>query len=854
MRSTKSALLARAAGLAMVAGGAMGAAAATAQTTPAPAPATESADAPGGDIVVTGTRLAQRRAIADKLAADNIVETLFANDVGKLPDQNVAEAVRRLPGVSVANDQGEGRYVVIRGIAPNLVNVTLNGQTLPAPEPDSRQVKLDDIPSAMIASVTVTKTLTADQDGAAVGGAVDIRTLSAFDRSKPFFADARAAYGWYQLNGKNPYEGDIQLGAHTDQFGAVISASYSRRPIESENFQGGSAFNASNGGPDQFGLRDYNLVRERIGLVGNFDWRPSDSVKLYLRSSYSRFTDNERRDQNRADQLVYTVPTASTGTFAGRGSVLVRRRIEKDNTKSIELGGDFGFAGGGKLSVAGTFTRAIKDDPLRSEFNFRGASNSVAGTFDLTQSPYGFAFTSFDPTKFSLNTVNYDVRHAQEDLYQLRGDLTWPVFGESSIKLGAKYLERHKTNNRDFQQYSLAKGFTFTAADVDYLSDPDFYGRYTFGPRIDYDAGNAYIAAHPGTITQSASNLQSSRNNSQVNDYDVREQIVAGYVSGTLKFGRFTLIPGIRVEHTRDRQSAKVLTNASPIDQGFNSFTGGSYTDVLPGVNARFDVGNGLVLRAAATTAIGRPNYPDLSPYISIDTTASPTSITLGNPALQHYKAVNLDAAVEYYPSKDSIFAAGFFYKHIDNPIYTQTQVLNNVTYAGQSFAQASVVQALNADSAFVTGIEVNAQTQFSFLPGALGGFGVSANYTHVGGHGRDVPGRAGVLPLFLQSHDIGTAQLFYEKYGVALRVAYSWRSAYLDTIGATAAADQYTGANGQLDVHASYQITKMVTVFADGTNLTNAGWRRYLGGVKSQLLEREQYGLSLRGGVQLHF
>ncbi len=853
MRSTRSALLARAAGYAMMAGGAFGATAAAAQTTPAPASTAETADATP-DIIVTGTREAQRRAIAAKLSADNIIETLYANDVGKLPDQNVAEAVRRLPGVSVANDQGEGRYVVIRGIAPNLVNVTLNGQTLPAPEPDSRQVKLDDIPSAMIAAVTVTKTLTADQDGAAVGGAVDIRTLSAFDRSKPFFLDARAAYGWYELNGKNPYEGDIQIGAHNDRFGAVISANYSRRPIESENFQGGSSFNANNGGPDQFGLRDYNLVRERIGLVGNFDWHPSDDVKLYLRSSYSRFTDNERRDQNRADQLVYTPSTATTGTFAGRGSVLIRRRNEKDNTKSIELGGDFGFAGGGKLSVAGTFTRAIKDDPLRSEFNFRGGSNSVVGTFDLTQTPYGFAFTSFDPTKFSLNSVNYDVRHAQEDLYQLRGDLSWPIFGDSTLKIGAKYLDRHKTNNRDYQQYSLAKGFTFTAADVGYTDDPDFYGRYVFGPRVNYDVANGFIAGHPGILTQSASNLQSSRNNSQVNDYDVREEIIAGYVSATLKLGKLTLIPGVRVEHTRDRQSAKVLTNASPIDQGFNSFTGGSYTDVLPGLNARFDVTDRLVLRAAATTSIGRPNYPDLSPYISIDTTASPTSITLGNPGLKHYKAVNLDAAIEYYPSKDSIFSASFFYKHIDNPIYTQTLVLNNVTYAGQSFAQASVVQALNADSAFVTGIELNAQTQFTFLPGALSGFGVSANYTHVGGHGRDLPGRPGVLPLFLQSHDIGTAQLFYEKYGLAVRVAYSYRAAYLDTIGGSAAGDQYTDNNGQLDVHASYQITKMVTVFADGTNLNNAGWRRYLGGVKSQLLEREQYSLSVRGGVQLHF
>ena len=150
-------------------------------------------DVAAGDIVVTGIRLAERRAIADKKSADNTVETLEANDVGKLPDQNIAEAVKRLPGLSVANDQGEGRYVIIRGIDPNLVNVTLNGQTLPAPEPGGRVVKLDDLPSAMIQSVSVSKSILPSQDANAIGGSVDIRTKTAFDRARPFFLDARAS-------------------------------------------------------------------------------------------------------------------------------------------------------------------------------------------------------------------------------------------------------------------------------------------------------------------------------------------------------------------------------------------------------------------------------------------------------------------------------------------------------------------------------------------------------------------------------------------------------------------------------------------------------------------------------------
>ncbi len=240
----------------------------------------QSAPATGQDdtldeIIVTGQRAAQQRALEEKRDADNFIESLSADDAGKLPDQNVGESVRRLPGVSVANDQGEGRYVIIRGVAPSLANVTLNGQTAAAPEPDSRQVKLDDIPSALIGSVSVIKSLTPDLDANAIAGQVDIVTLSAFDRSGPF-ATARLAYGELELNGEHPYEGDATVGGRfgmDDQFGYVFSANYSYRPIRSENLQGSSNWTTLNGFqvPDDFRIREYNLIRERKGAVINLD-------------------------------------------------------------------------------------------------------------------------------------------------------------------------------------------------------------------------------------------------------------------------------------------------------------------------------------------------------------------------------------------------------------------------------------------------------------------------------------------------------------------------------------------------------------------------------------------------------
>ncbi|MGN7997753.1 TonB-dependent receptor [Sphingomonas sp. 22176] len=804
------------------------------------------------DIVVTGFRASQREAVAEKRAADNVIETLHANDVGKLPDQNVAEAIKRLPGLSVANDQGEGRYAIVRGIDPSLLNVTLNGQTLPAPEPAGRQVKLDDLPSAMIQSVAVTKSLLPSQDANAIAGEVAIRTRTGFDSAKPFFLDARAAQGWYSLNHKVPYELDGTVGGRfgaRQQFGAVVSVNYSQRPIESQNYQGST--NWVNGVPDGNGLRDYNLTRTRLGVVGNFDWHASDTVKLYLRTSYSKFQDHETRDQNR---LAITTPGA---TPKATGTILVRNRNEDDNTKSVTLGGEFGQVAGGTLELSGNWTRAEKLDPLRSEFTFTTAKGALTSTYDPSTYPYTLtpttpAFTT--PSLFTFSKVNFDQRSTYEELWQGRFDYTHDIgIGDgSTFKLGGKYLTRDKFNDQNKTNYKATKTVWTLANPVGYPGASDFYdGMFGFGTRINYDAAKAYFDANSGVA---AIDKAGTLSDTLSNDFDVREKIAAGYVMATLKLGGLTLVPGVRVEHTEDDVKAKLVTAASTLTDGYNSFGHTSYTDVFPGVNAKFEFARNLLLRGAVTTSIGRPNYANLAPFVVVDTSdPSAAAISLGNANLKPYRAVNYDAALEYYPAPGAILSAGAFHKQIDNPIYSNTNRQTNFTAAGVTYAAANVTQLLNADSETITGVEGNVQVQFTFLPGVLSGFGVSANFTHVWGHANAGVIRAGDVPLAYQSKNVGNAQIFFEKSGLSARVAFNYRSSYLDTIATTAAADQYTDGNGQLDVHLSYQVTPQFTLFGDATNLTDAPWRRYIG-TRTQLVERERYGTQLRGGVQIHF
>lgn len=850
------------------------------------------ADAGGKDIVVTGQRAAERRALQAKRASDFIQDTLNANDVGKLPDQNVAEAVRRLPGISVANDQGEGRYVIIRGANPNLANVTINGQTAPAPEPEGRQVKLDDIPSSLIGSVTVVKSLTADRDANAIAGQVDIDTLTAFDR-KGAFATARLANGYNALNGRNPYEGDVTVGTRfgaDDTFGVVLSGNYSRRPIESENLQGSSNWRSDYPGaggkalPDDYRLRDYNLTRTRYGVVGNFDWRPSSDVSLYLRTLYSTFKDHETRDQSRIEIPVVAPPavpaanatpaqvtayntalTAATtadaniangGTFSARGTRFLRLRNEDDSTFTGEIGGRFHF-GAAELEVQGTYSKALKKDPLRSEFSFRTGGTALTGlSLDLSDTLFKVNTangTPYNPALYQGYRVNYDRRRAEENLYQARADLTVPLGGNDdyTVKIGGKYQRTDKTNNRDLQQYTLAGNTNLASIGAAHDDGSTIYGgRYLVGPRIDYDLAQAYYTANPAARTQSASDLQTTLANSLVNDYDLSEKVYAGYVMATLKFDRITVIPGVRVEHTEGTYKGKLFTAASTPAQGFNAVNTRTYTDVFPDLNVRFDASDRLVLRAAATTAIGRPNYADLAPYQNIDGGAN--AVTLGNPDLKPYKAVAGDLSAEYYLKGQGILSVAAFYKHLDDPIFTLGQTQSG-TFGGTAFSNALVTQPINAGSAELYGVEANLQAQLLFLPGALSGFGVSGNFTYTDGSATGVPGRAGKVPNFLQSKYTGTAQLFYEKYGLAARLAYTYRSKYLDTLGGSAATDQYTDENNALDARISVAPVKEFTIFAEASNLLDSPWRRFQA-VKTQLIENEHYRQSYRIGVQLAF
>ena len=810
-------------------------------------------------IIVTGRRAADRAALENKRISDGQIDQVQADDVGRLPDQNVAETLRRLPGLSVANDQGEGRYLTIRGVSPDLLNVTLNGETAAAPEPEARQVKLDDIPSALIGAVTVVKTLTPDLDANAIAGAADIKTITAFDKRRTF-GTLRGAYGYNEINGSHPYEGDASFGTlfgPRKQFGMVLAVNYSKRHLSPENIQSGGNWEDVNGFdvPLEQTVRRYDTRRERMGAVANFDWRPTDDARMFARFLYSRYNDSEKRPgfTVELDDDEITNQTATSGDFAEADAQrALRTRAENSNTFTMSAGGEFDI-NEGWLRIDGSYTRATKKDPHRDEWIFE--AGDITGSYDTSRSPFDYDTdaAAFDPSNFEFDETSYENRKAVEKLLQTRIDYRRPIgIGDGSdVQIGAKLTHRNKTSDSNALVYD---GFDGDLTMDQFLGRPInsiFHGRYPLGATINGSAADAFFRANEGLFELDE---EASVGDSLASDFRVKERILAAYAMARLKFGDFTAIPGVRVERTTSNYAAKAVVDTLTIDdvtKGYDTFGSQKYTDWFPGLNLRYNAGKSLVLRGAITRAIGRPNYEKIAPTTIVNT--ADNEVEMGNPGLKPLYSTNFDVAAEYYLGRHGIVSAALFYKKIKGPIYNQT-VEESGTFAGQELIDAQVTRPVNADSATVRGLEINAQTELSFLPSPLDGLSAGASITFVKSKARGIPGRAGeTLRLANQSNRVASAFLSYEKYGFSARVAYTYRSAYLLEPGEDKYHDIYVANFNQWDARIAYAVNKNATVFFEGSNLNDEPNRFYQGSTR-RMDEVERYGLTLRGGVQLSF
>ncbi|MCK0530269.1 TonB-dependent receptor [Sphingobium agri] len=836
-------------------------------------PSTGDADADiriGSDIdssiIVVGQVANQASALSRQRAADGVESVLTRDAIGQFPDQNVAESIRRLPGVNILNDQGEGRFVSVRGLDPALNAASINGTRLPAPESDTRQVALDVIPSELIESIEIKKSLTPDMDADTIGASIEINTTSAFDRKKDLYSvKLEGSYNDFAdaLTPKGSFDFSTRL---SDRFGIAGGFSYYKRKFESDNIEAtdwdvtdeGNAYAA------EVQYRDYDVQRKRIGGSLSLDWLATDTTKLYARGLYSQFDDQEYRGD--VILIMDEAPRSSTATSAEfsdeDGRIEVRRRMkdrfERQKIKSLTLGGETN-TGPWKITYSGSWSEASERengsiDPTRFRARFNDDGVNVGFDYSDPRKPR-FAVTGnsdafFDPESYGFNELERTtLSDARDREYALRGDISRAFAfdnGTFTVQTGMKARWRKKSYNLQSDVYDDYDG-DYTLADVlggqtyriqDILPLPSHTGPSNF---FNTNRDN-FVLNEVDTALASASS-----------DYGVKEDILATYLLGRWDSDKLRVIGGVRLEQTRnDINAFTTQSDGDTVTVTPNRFVR-NYTDWLPSLTVRYEPIRNLVLRLGGYKSLVRPKLSDLAPRFDIN---EDDEATTGNPNLKPYRAWNIDASAEWYFGTNAALTGGVFWKSVKNFVVSQ-RLTTPGTFNGIDYEELTIP--INGDKGKIKGFELSYAQVFSFLPAPLDGLLLNVNYTYTDAKGTvlndgDISDPRSI-PLLNSSKNTLNVVIGYEKGPISLRAAGTYRDKYLDEITDAAETDRYVDDHFQIDLSAKYRIVPGVRVFAEWINVTNEpyfAYQNFAGG--KRLLQFEEYNWTAKFGISASF
>ena len=820
-------------------------------------------------VTVTADRVhGEAEAINRERTAENILQVLPAEIITSLPNANVADAIGRLPSVTLERDEGEGKYVQIRGTEPRYSNVTIDGVNVPSPESGVRQIKLDTIGSDLVESVEINKTLLANMDGDGIGGSVNLRTKTAGDQP------SIALYG---LGGYTP----IQSGRSADQFGGTVSQRFGTDKRLGILFGGTYDWNGrgiddlepglnvvnipcSGGcsgavaglplaGVDQSeDIRFYTYYRTRYGFAGTVDYKLGDNSSIYVRGLYSHF-------DNFGDRWVET-PIINSFTAANQGgpdgsvgyNASIRRPI--DVIGSMVAGGHHNFQTSW-FTWEISASRSSEDQHGYSSANFSPDPNNPNAPLNNVQ--YGLNRSNpfipkiqvqngvniYDPTQLFLQQFDVDESYSPQVNLGAAASFTkqYNWNGHSgALQIGGKIRNAHKFDEPDDVVYNQT-GPTAVPLSMfpDKFNATSYYmGNFRPGPQINYSSLLSFY--HANVSDFSVDPIATLQNNAG-GLYNVVERVGAGYIMNVISFGRFRLNTGVRFETTTEDTRGTVLTSD---DQG--NFTGLSsikkdftHVDVLPSAELRIGLAADSALRLSYGRGLARPDFQDLLPNLSLSISSlagGRNTSSEGNPNLKATHADNYDILFEQYLKPLGLVTAGLFYKNIQDPIvYVQTA---GVQYAGytESFLQTAPI---NAGSAYVWGWEAAYEQRWSFLPGVLGGLGFSGNYSFTSSSTSGLPGRSDHPPLLRQAPNTWNLSPTYDRGRLSMRIGLSYNQAnifayqYQDgaLLGKTGPlGDNYLYSHLQFDVQGSYRLPKGFKLVVYGLNLTNEVFGFYNG------------------------
>jgi TonB-dependent receptor len=855
----------------------------------------------GGQSVVIEVRAERERgeveALNRELTADNILEVLPADVITSLPNTNIADAVGRMNNVSLERDEGEGKYIQIRGTEPRLSNVTVDGVHLASPE-NVRNVKLDAIPADLVESVELSKTLSANQEGDAIGGSVNLVTKSAQDRP---YVSLMGMGGYTPVaGGRSLNQFDATMGTRFGpgkRLGILVGGGYdwNGRGIDDVEpgpdvnglFPGGGPQTGTFSGPNTYDQREYWYDRTRFGLGGTLDYRLGTGSNAYLRGLFSQFKDD-------GQDWIYspTVGTFATPTLTNDDGTSSFTHVTRKPAQRL-----FSTIAGARHELGrNLLTYEVAFGEARFTGFFPTASFDVVpgGLLDGT---VRYALNNSDPFVPVLTALNANIFNPAQyvlgnirtgDTHVFERDVTGTTSFSRSYNLGShfstfetgfKLRDAHKselatqttfsTNNEDptAGQVALMSSFLGTFTNPDY-----YFGKYgTFGPTTDYSKIIAFYNANPGFFS---AGLGGGPTNSDLArtlpaDFNADERVTAGYLMNTINFGQARLQAGVRIEAT----SASFLANQINVKN--RQFVPGSlvtvpgsqrYIDALPSVQFQYRFGGDTLLRLAYGMGIARPNFGDLPPHISFDPTvkAPKAAVSAGNPELKPTHAQNFDVLMERYLKPFGVIEGGFFYKYLTDPIYNAVSPITSGAFAGDFQNQP-----INGPSAYIAGFEIAWQQRLSFLPGFLNGSGVRTNYSWTTSQATFPAGafanRTDKPPLQRQAPNNWNFDYTYDKKGVSARLGVTHNDAniffynFKQTDSGPGGGglkgprgDTYLYPHTQVDVQASYWIPRSHGFQLVGyiLNLTDEVFGFYNGSEQFDI-QREYYGRTYALGLR---
>ncbi|MFA4517753.1 TonB-dependent receptor [Xanthomonas perforans] len=863
---------------------------ATTTATPASAATTQQLDT----VQVTGTRSSVTKAQLVKQNAEQIVDSIVAEDIGKLPDNNVAEALQRISGIQISRNYGEGSAIAIRGLTQ--VRTELNGRDIFTAN-DGRGLSFEDVSAELLGGVNVYKNPSADMIEGGLGGTVDLRTRLPFDYDGRKIAGS-VQYNYYDLadDGKPAFSGLFSDRWQTGigEIGILVNYSQQKSPFRQDTISIEPWYTQTDlpgyegqGVSVPHGAGINTTVGERERKTGAFamQWRPNDAVEVYtqvLRSDYdfswhdySFFALTGANPMqglpgiqvNNRNEFVngsfQNVPTESNTSLTERHSVTTDYSLGAKWTvnEKLTLSTDFQYV---DATTTGTRYILSTGQVTSPQFNvdFRGDLPRLSVTDASGAEGYLADVNNYNGWRYHLD--NKDDNKGTEFAWRSDMDLAFGSDFVRSFKAGVRYTDRDaetKGNIYRFMCINNCDGAPFSQyPGIGVMTNPitDFFRgqSHAFGPTL--TASDAAVANYQQTLAAfGASPLEFAPNNINTQN----EKTYAAY--GVLRFGVVGEIPfdgniGVRVVRTEvGSQGVRTGTDAEgggliPVDAQQ------TYTDVLPSLNLRWMLSDQLQWRFAASRGISRPTFDKLNPNLSLSTGtsngASTFTGTAGNPSLEAVKADQFDTALEWYFGQGSMMYGTLFYKKVEG--FIANAVFNEV-YDGQVW---QITRPVNGDSGKIRGAELGYTQFFDFLPGWLSGFGLQTNYTYVDSEApsptaTDTNGQSLTVPLEGLSKNSYNAILSYETARFQGRVAYNWRSDWLVTTAGNGTGNLpvYNKGFGQLDASLRFNINDVWSISLDGVNLLDTRRESYLGTesrYRDFVINDRRYGLTLRASL----